>query len=1205
MKIVRNYRKLKKWAKSLFVAMLTICIIFTSTGVWSLVAYAEPENSTEETTPEPEGNTDNTEGTGEGTQCTHTGTLSYVFSMADAADMHAVICNDCNEKITDEYCDYITEGTPNGDGTHVEYLVCTKCGGTLTVPAASAVQCTPGDDGRCTVCGGTVATQTSSLNNVGRLSLGSPMLTSPATPMLGSPAPGQPGASNNPIDSGDDISPFFSSDSSTQPQAYASTLAYTGSALDVFYTGRTATPHNLVGSVSDVTYQIVITGPEGTTYPYTGRVYSASTPGQYTMTITVLYKDWHDDKYYVRQRNFTAKVLKDIAHPDITITGGETIDFYDYLSTWDLTLTDGATTLDRYLDFEIDDSSVPATENDFVTAGTTYTVTITGTGYCYTGSRTVTLNVPDPAITKAGQMDSTNTFYFDKVTLSSTGYTVGLSSNGTFASTVDYDTETNGNKDVTVYLKKAGNPGLTKTETLNVKVIPLKYNNSATKLASYSGDVVVTADGYLISDSNSGPFTGSYTFNQNSGTVSRTLYFKSRTDPSGAVISKAVDVTINRPTIPIRYNGEESPNGDGYPNKVDITAQGYLVGTSQTGPFSQKYTHKTVGNNQAFYLWFKPANSSTAPTQVLIENITIYEQDIEGPSAKITVDDYSSRRIAAEKDTVYITREKREIEITATSNSSTNSAIDKIEYFTSENYYESKSEIEGAITDGKAKWKTYYSDSKPTLTENTAVYIYAKITDEDGNTQYVSTGKVIYDKEKPVVDNGILSEKAGSGSNGTSGTSGSSSTSANVTRTDNGAVLAVTGTDTLSGIESFYMVYQPYKDGAVPPKAEEVIANGQKVDVEVRDGKVAAASYNLSGLLSDVKYTFYIVAKDKAGNISEVKVVDADGKGGLSSKDVSGNSIDSPSGGSGGLAPAPNGIAGSGNVTKPSAGSGSSSSSASSSSSESSQSSPLDREINRIPYISDATGDTKIGLEATGGWDRITGEVSSAQAGTSIDVEMSGYTVVPAAVLSAMRGKDVRVTFQLPDDIEWRINGEDISTVSGADMDMGVRLGARNIPLDMLDAVTGTYPHTEMELLYDGPLGFKGKLRIPLGEINSGMYAHLYYYDTDAREMVLMQSTVVNAEGIAEFDFEHASDYSIVIRPEEMLMGSAGSTEADTQEQIIGMDAYSTIRLSDAVGSAASVRIWLFSIAVISALLCGAILFIPGLQNPETARQDY
>ncbi len=584
------------------------------------------------------------------------------------------------------------------------------------------------------------------------------------------------------------------------------------------------------------------------------------------------------------------------------------------------------------------------------------------------------------------------------------------------------------------------------------------------------------------------------------------------------------------------------------------------------------------------YIYAKITDNETVPKVSYRASGKIAFTAANGPSTgKITVDDYSSDKIAATDETVYITREQQKIKIEA---ANATSGVQRIDYAISEDPYYTVSDILGAVIDEKMKWKPYSDTGRPTLPLNKASYVYARITGNDGSYTYLSTGKLIHDTTPPTVDSVTLNSRS------------------------NDQILPITGKDTLSGIDTFYVYYEPKKDDSKVPTAEEVINKGVATQVEVRDGKSAAASvtYSTNDLLKDVTYSFYVVAKDKAGNISAVKTYETKGEG-PASKDVSGNSIDSGSDGSG-LAAAPNGIAGSGGGSTPK-GSGSSGLAAApngiaGSGSGSGSGSALDRQINRKPYISDATGDTKIGLDATGGWDKITDEVKGATEGTSMDVEMAGLSVIPDRVLGALRGRDLSVTFKLPQDVEWQINGKDIETSSGADIDMGVVVGARNIPLDMLDAVTGTFPHTEIELKHDGPLGFTGKLRVPLGASNAGMYAYLYYYDTEAQELVLKQSSQVNSVGMAEFDFNHASDYTIVLRADEMMTGTA-ETDEDAAKTAATFDETSdestsgsyVFSMSDAVGSSASVRIWLFAVAIISALLCGAILFMPGLQLRE------
>ena len=58
---------------------------------------------------------------------------------------------------------------------------------------------------------------------------------------------------------------------------------------------------------------------------------------------------------------------------------------------------------------------------------------------------------------------------------------------------------------------------------------------------------------------------------------------------------------------------------------------------------------------------------------------------------------------------------------------------------------------------------------------------------------------------------------------------------------------------------------------------------------------------------------------------------------------------------------------------------------------------------------------------------------------------------------------------------------------------------------------------------------------------------------------------------------------------------------ADTD--IDNTSAHKTFRLTDFAGSKASVRMWLFMIAIISAVMCGLILYMPGLKDEEVVEE--
>ncbi len=567
------------------------------------------------------------------------------------------------------------------------------------------------------------------------------------------------------------------------------------------------------------------------------------------------------------------------------------------------------------------------------------------------------------------------------------------------------------------------------------------------------------------------------------------------------------------------------------------------------------------------------------------------------PSGRIIVDDYKSKKLTDRTDVVILTKDKLEIKI--------ESDADPIYYFTSENKYYTISDIEGAVTDGKAKWKTYYDQSRPTIPSNSAFYIYAKLGDGD-NPGYVSTAKMVHDTEKPVVNSAAVVKPDSSSNSGTE------------------QVAAVVGKDKLSGVESFYLMYEELTQDSTTPTAEWVVENGTKSDVQYTEGENAAASFPLSGLYSDKTYVFYVVAKDKVGNISEVKRIETKGKG-PSTKDVSGNGLDadaaggagsgSGSGSGSGLTPASNGLASKAYADAVARAKAQAAvraeNAARAAVQDASAQSAASQEINRNPYISDATGDVKIGLQATGSWDKIADQIQSSPAGASMDVEMSGLTVVPAKVFNAMQGKDVNVSFKMNDDMVWSVKGSDVSGALSTSTDLGIKVGSKNIPSKLLNDMAGVYPHTEIAISHDGKFGFEATLKMPLGSSNAGMFGHLYYYDVDNGELTLVQSVKIPDNGMAEFKLDHASDYAVIVRSQEVL-ASSGSEGAELMDRVISGSAemapvasgYTTISMSQVTSNNGNVRIWLFAIAIISAMMCAVILFMPGLQMPEPAKAE-
>ncbi|MBO6301230.1 MAG: Ig-like domain-containing protein [Ruminiclostridium sp.] len=172
------------------------------------------------------------------------------------------------------------------------------------------------------------------------------------------------------------------------------------------------------------------------------------------------------------------------------------------------------------------------------------------------------------------------------------------------------------------------------------------------------------------------------------------------------------------------------------------------------------------------------------------------------------------------------------------------------------------------------------------------------------------------------------------------------------------------------------------------------------------------------------------------------------------------------------------------------------------------------------PKIEDGSG--------ASGWGNIASEIGKIPAGGSVTVDMNGTTTVPTNVLNALKGKDVDLVLDMGGGITWTINGKDISSVSGS-IDLGVKLGTSSIPVEVRNNLTGEHYSTTIHLNHSGKFGFKAVMTLPLRKQDAGLYSNLYYYNPSKKVLEFVSSAKIDKNGNAELDFNHASDYAIVI----------------------------------------------------------------------------
>ena len=158
------------------------------------------------------------------------------------------------------------------------------------------------------------------------------------------------------------------------------------------------------------------------------------------------------------------------------------------------------------------------------------------------------------------------------------------------------------------------------------------------------------------------------------------------------------------------------------------------------------------------------------------------------------------------------------------------------------------------------------------------------------------------------------------------------------------------------------------------------------------------------------------------------------------------------------------------------------------------------------------------------GWQMISKQLEQTPAGDIVEIDMNGATTVPSTLFEQVKGKDVQIVFQMGDGICWTVDGRDVTDIRG-DIDFGVTFGGdagKNIPVDVINQVTGEQYSVNLTLAYSGEFGFSATLTVNLEEKNVGYYANLFYYNPDSGALEFICAGEIGEDGNADLTFNHA-----------------------------------------------------------------------------------
>ncbi len=154
-------------------------------------------------------------------------------------------------------------------------------------------------------------------------------------------------------------------------------------------------------------------------------------------------------------------------------------------------------------------------------------------------------------------------------------------------------------------------------------------------------------------------------------------------------------------------------------------------------------------------------------------------------------------------------------------------------------------------------------------------------------------------------------------------------------------------------------------------------------------------------------------------------------------------------------------------------------------------------------------------------------QINNTPPNVPVRIQLPENAMLHSEVLKAIKGKNKTIEVELDNGLVWTING--LSVTDTDPIDLNVTIGGGGIPVEVINKVTGERIYNTISLSHDGPFCFDAILTIDLKASNAGYYANLYRFEPSNMSLDYIRSSIIDEEGKAHLNFNHASDYAIII----------------------------------------------------------------------------
>ena len=173
------------------------------------------------------------------------------------------------------------------------------------------------------------------------------------------------------------------------------------------------------------------------------------------------------------------------------------------------------------------------------------------------------------------------------------------------------------------------------------------------------------------------------------------------------------------------------------------------------------------------------------------------------------------------------------------------------------------------------------------------------------------------------------------------------------------------------------------------------------------------------------------------------------------------------------------------------------------------------------------------------GWDAVNDLIRASKEKDTISITLNGAKVLPATVLSEIKGKDISLNLDMENGFIWKINGTSITAETPADIDLSVTNTAEYIPAALYSLISTNQNDFGFHLGRSGAFDFPAVLSVKADASCAGLMANLFWYDVENGVLQCIQTVTVGGAfersiPYADFTLSKGQDYFIAFGTESL-----------------------------------------------------------------------